>query len=63
VTHADLSARVRRLEQLARGLAREQTIIRKADNPMLYLERKAYRTALYAALSGVASARITLAKV
>jgi hypothetical protein len=62
VNLADLTARFRRLDQLSRGLARELTIIRKADDPMLYLERRAYLMAMHDALCGVEEARITLAK-
>ena len=36
-------ARLARLEQLSLGLGREIIAIRKGNDPMLYLERKAYR--------------------
>jgi hypothetical protein len=62
VTIADLSARVRRLDQLSRGLARELTIIRTADDPMLYLERRAYLMAMHNTLKAIEDARVTLAK-
>src|SRR5262249_45870522 len=34
-----LSVRVHRLDQLSRGIAREISIVSKADDPLLYLER------------------------
>jgi hypothetical protein len=62
VTLADLSARVRRLDQLSRGRARELTIIRRAKDPMLYLERRAYLMAMVSVLRAIEEARVTLAK-
>jgi hypothetical protein len=59
---ADLSARVERLDQLSRGLAKEAILIRAGDDPLLYLERKAYLGAIQDALSGVEAARVTLAQ-
>ena len=59
----DLVARIRRLEQLARGFAKEVTLWKEANDPLLYLERKAYLSAIQDALSGVESARVVLAKV
>ena len=59
---AAISARVRRLDQLYRGLAREIIIVDTADDPMLYLERRAYLDALLATVRGVEAARVTLAK-
>jgi hypothetical protein len=56
------SARMRPLDQLSRGLGLELTIIRTAEDPMLYLERRAYLMAIVNALSGVEAARVTLAK-
>jgi hypothetical protein len=49
---ADIVARVRRLEQLALGIAREIQLVAKADDPMLYLERRAYLDALHATVRG-----------
>jgi hypothetical protein len=59
----DLSARVERLDQLSRGLAKEVILIREGNDLLLYLERKAYLGAIQDALSGVEAARVTLAKV
>jgi hypothetical protein len=62
VTLNQIGARVERLDQLSRGLAREISLIREANDPMLYLERKAYLAALGDALEGIENARIVLAK-
>jgi hypothetical protein len=58
----DLAARVRRLDDLARGLAKEVTLWQECNDPLLYLERKAYLGAIRAALAGVEGARVVLAK-
>jgi hypothetical protein len=62
MTRADLAARVRRLDELARGLAKEVVLWRKGDDPLLYLERKAYLDAVQDALAGVEGARVVLAR-
>jgi hypothetical protein len=59
---ADLAARGRRLESLFIGLMREFQVMGAADDPLLYLERRAYLTALQAASSGLENARVVLAK-
>ena len=56
------SARVERLDQLSRGLSKEVILVRQGNDPLLYLERKAYLGAIQDALSGVEAARVTLAK-
>ncbi len=58
----DLAARVRRLDELARGLAKEVTLWKTCSDPLLYLERKAYLSAIQDALAGAESARVVLAK-
>jgi hypothetical protein len=63
MNRADLQARVHRLDQLARGLAKEVTLWKSGNDPLLYLERKAYLGAIQDALAGVESARVVLAKV
>jgi hypothetical protein len=60
---ADLTARVHRLDQLARGLAKEVQLWKRGNDPLLYLERKAYLAAIQDALAGVEAARVLLAKV
>jgi hypothetical protein len=63
MTLDDLTARVRRLDQLGRGLAKEVTLWRKGNDPLLFLERKAYLAAIQDALAGVEAARVVLAQV
>lgn len=58
-----LTARVHRLDELARGLAKEVVLWREGNDPLLYLERKAYLGAIQDALAGVEAARVVLAKV
>ncbi|HZU34816.1 MAG TPA: hypothetical protein VFA18_02845 [Gemmataceae bacterium] len=58
----NLEPRVRRLEELARGLAREVGLWKECNDPLLYLERKAYLNAIQDALAGVEAARVVLAK-
>jgi hypothetical protein len=59
----DVQARVQRLEQLARGLSKEVSLWREGNDPLLYLERRAYMNAMQDALAGVESARVVLAEV
>jgi hypothetical protein len=59
---ADLAARCRRLESLFIGLMRECQVMGAGDDPLLYLERRAYLMALHAASSGLENARVVLAK-
>jgi hypothetical protein len=47
---------------LSRGLAIEVVLRKAANDPLLYLERKAYLTAIQDALAGVAGARVALAR-
>jgi hypothetical protein len=61
MTFTGLSARVRRLEELSIGLAKEVVHVREANDSLLCLERKAHLKALQDALAGVESARVTLA--
>ena len=56
-----IRARHASLDQLSRGLAKEVVVIRDGEDPLLYLERKAYLNALQDALSAVESARVVLA--
>jgi hypothetical protein len=62
ITLADLTARVRRLEQLTRGLAKEVVLWKKCDDPLLFLERKAYLEAMQNGLAGLDGARVVLAQ-
>jgi hypothetical protein len=59
----DLTARIQRFDALARGFAKEVTLWKQSNDPLLYLERKAYLGAVQNALAGVEEARVILAKV
>jgi hypothetical protein len=56
MTTADIAARVRRLNRLARGLALELHNVGKADDPMLSTERQQYLTAMRSVLQGAEGA-------
>jgi hypothetical protein len=60
---ASLAARTRRLDELARGLAKEITMWKDCNDPLLYLERKAYLNAIQDALAGIEAARVLLVRV
>ena len=62
MTTADIVARVKRLDQLSRGLAKEIQLVEKADDPMLYVERREYLTAMRKVQEGVENALGILAK-
>jgi hypothetical protein len=55
-------ARIDRLDRLVLGLMQEKAIIGKGQDPLLYLERMSYLKALDAAVRGLESARVVLAK-
>ena len=59
----DVRKRVCRLEQLAKGLATEVLLVRRNEDPLLYLERRKYLCAIQDALFGVDAARAILAQV
>ena len=63
MTLRDLTAHVRRLDELSRGLAKEVVLWKECNDPLLYLERRAYLGAIRDALAGVEEARVVLAKV
>ena len=62
ITLADLTARVRRLEQLTCGLAKEVVLWKKCADPLLFLERKAYLEAMQNGPAGLEGARVVLAE-
>jgi hypothetical protein len=62
MTLRDLTARVRRLDELSRGLGKEVVLWKECNDPLLYLERRAYLGAIQDALGGVEEARIVRAK-
>jgi hypothetical protein len=57
-----VAARIKRLERLGLAFAREQLIIAQREDPLLYLERQDYLAALRAAVSGLETARMVLAR-
>jgi hypothetical protein len=59
----DLRARMRRLEELIRGLCLEESLWRKRPAPIMTLDRIAYMDAIHEAIHGLESARIILARV
>jgi hypothetical protein len=61
MTIDDVQARIDRLDELAKGLTKEQAIVRAAEDPMLSLERRAYVVAIADALFGVEAGRAVLA--
>jgi hypothetical protein len=62
MTGADLERRIDRLNVLSLGLMRECALWEKADDPLLYLERRGYLDGIHQALAGVESARVFLTK-
>jgi hypothetical protein len=54
----DLEARVERLDQLSRGLAKEEILWKQCNDQLLYRERQDYLAAIRAALSGGKGARV-----
>jgi hypothetical protein len=58
---AALSARVRRLDQLALGVAREVQLVGESDI-FLYVERREYLKTLHRMRAGLEDARVVLAK-
>jgi hypothetical protein len=61
MTLTDLIARVRRLEKLSQGLALESLAWKECNDPLLYVERKAYLRGIQDALTGTEAARQALA--
>jgi hypothetical protein len=62
VNAADIASRVKRLDLLSRGVALEISLVTKADDPLLYVERQAYLAGLRAMQAGFESARVALVK-
>jgi hypothetical protein len=58
----DLEARVNRLRELSKGLARERGVMRAGEDPLLYLERRAYVEALGDATAGLETAAVILSR-
>src|SRR5438067_11307201 len=62
MTREDLRARVRRLDELTRGVMKEVVLIQECEDPLLRNERLAYLDGLRDAVSGMGAARVTLAR-
>jgi hypothetical protein len=62
VTIQGVRARLFRLEELSGELAKECAVIREAQDPLLYLERRKYLCAIADAIAGVEAVRVVLAK-
>ena len=58
MTVVDLSVRVRRLEELTRGLAKEVTRWQECNDSLLYMERQAHLDAMQNALRESDDARV-----
>jgi hypothetical protein len=54
----DLKARIRRLDQLAWGLAREVGLQRGAEDVLLFRERRQYLRGIQEALAGANAGRV-----
>ena len=59
----DVKARIERLDQLARGLAKEVPLQKGAEDVLLFRERRQYLRAVQDALAGAEAARVVLAGV
>jgi hypothetical protein len=62
VENDGIKKRVERLDELSRGFAKEIVLTRAANDPLLYLERRAYLNGISDALAGVEAARVALAR-
>jgi hypothetical protein len=56
----DLKARIARLDQLARGLAKEIGLQKGAEDVLMFRERRQYLTGIQDALAGAEAARVVL---
>jgi len=62
LTVDSLRACVRRFHDLYRELARETAIPHAEDNdPLMFMERRAYKAAIHRAIGGLEDARVVLA--
>jgi hypothetical protein len=60
MTLEDIAARVKRLEALSIGMAKEIVTWKECNDPLLYLERKAYLEGIRDAWGGIETARVAL---
>ena len=61
--HARAQGRIAGLDQLARGLAKEVSLWKGGNDPLLFAERRMYLKASQDALAGAEEARVVLARV
>lgn len=59
----DITARVKRLDQLRRGLAKEVALWKDGIDPLSNVERKAYLKGIQDALAGVYAAGVVMQRV
>jgi hypothetical protein len=59
----DVKGRIARLGRLDRGLAREVTLWKGGNDPLLFAERRMYLKAIQDTLTGADEARAVLARV
>jgi hypothetical protein len=61
ITNAGISDRIRRLEALTMALAREGQLLRAAQDPLLYAQRRDDLKAIGSAAAALDEARVVLA--
>jgi hypothetical protein len=62
VTLDQITTRIRRLDALARGLAKEVLLWRSCNDPLLYREPKAYLENIQKATVGLEASQLALVK-
>ncbi len=62
MNQADIAARIRRLERLSVGLAKEISIWQECNDPLLDVERREFLTAIRDAHSGIEGCKTTPSK-
>ena len=60
IERSGIEARVRRLRELAEGLAREAARWERREDPLGTWERRAYLRGVYSAIAGLETARVIL---
>lgn len=58
----EIEARIKRLDELTRGLSTEHRVVEKDPFPLHYAERNEYLAALRKMIQGSEEARVTLVK-
>jgi hypothetical protein len=62
ITAAGIADRIRRLEALTLALAREGQLLRTAEDPLLYAERRDYRKAIRSAVTYLDESQVVSAE-